>query len=261
MRPEDIEAETPITAGGSLVRLHAVWDDQEIEDLFTCKCLLQSRLPDFPLVDVAWIPSLAVDNWQSGPGDQGVLNVATRLWHANIARDVAVPGYSGSYPGGPGTPRSETGYPGADVWAGALQARGIPPSRILLCGTSDFTPDGKSQHTRSEADSFVQLARERQWRHGLAVCSPFHALRVMLSLVQSMKELGYELRVEPVTPQTTDWAKRIYHSQGLQQLPRHEHIREEWSRIPRYQKEGFLCSFAELKEYFIRQLEVERQGS
>ncbi len=224
------------------------------EDLFACMCLLQGRMPDFAPLDVAWMPGLAADNWQPNPGDEGVLDIAVKVCRAKLVQCIALPGYSGSYPAGPGTPRSETGYPGYETWSSALQGWGVPAAQIVPCGTDDFTPDGKSQHTRSEADSFVRLARARAWRHGLAICAPFHALRVMLSLVQSMKEIGYEYRVDPIMPQMTDWTRRAYHSQGQKQLPRHQHIAEEWSRIPRYQQTGFIGSFTELKNYLIRQL-------
>lgn len=219
----------------------------EMEALFACACLFHGNRQRYG--DVVFVPGLAVDNWQSAEEDTGVLTVAADLFNRFLVEFVVIPGYTGTYQQGRGGPRSETGYPGGATWKSELMRLGVPDDRVELSGESDFGPTGESHNTLTEVNDFLRLAKARGWTQGIIVGTPFHLPRVMLTLVKAMQREAYRMRLFPITPRSVSWKKRVYHSQGLQQLPRYAHIAEEWSRIPRYQENESICSFQELREY------------
>lgn len=222
--------------------------EREREALFACACLFQGNLPKNREADVVFLPGLAVDNWQDDTEDDGILKTAAALCldHAHV---IAIPGNRGTRR--PDGSLSETGYPGGERWKAELLALGISPEWILPYALTDVGPDGKSWNTRTEIDDFIRIAQTGSWRHAIVLATPFHLPRVMLTLVKALNDARYRIELYPVTPRSVSWTKRVYHSQGLQQLPRYQHLREEWSRIPKYQEKGSICSFRELYEYLI----------
>ncbi len=229
---------------------------EEFAALFACACLMHGNWPKAAVVDVAFLPGLAVDNWQQDAVDDGILTTAAALYFEHGVRAIAIPGNAGTRPQGVVGPLSETGYPGGAVWKGELRRIGIPEEAIVFYATEAVGADGRSWNTRTEIDDFLRVARAKGWRRGVVLANPFHLLRVMLTLVRAMRDAEYEMRLDPVTPRAISWAKAVYHSQGLQRLPRHQHIAEEWARIPRYQENGSICSFAGLRDYLVRRLDT-----
>lgn len=225
---------------------------REIEAIFGCLCLFQGSWPGKEeTADVAYVPGLAVDNWQGGPVDDGILETAASLVRNGHARLIAIPGYSGTYEGGRGGSRVATGYPGGTVWRRELLLLGVPVERIVLVG-EEFGPSGESHNTRTEVDAFVRAARVFIWRRVIVVGVPFHLPRVMLTLLKSLQEQGmHEVHLWPVTPRTISWRKAVYHSQGAEKLPGYQHIGREWSRIPTYQEQGWISSFTELYGHLV----------
>ena len=228
---------------------------KEIEALFACTCLLHGNWPKQTMADVVFIPGLAVDNWQETNEDDGILATAALLC-PNHAEHVAIPGNAGTFPNGPEGPRSETGYPGGATWKAELLRFGTPEEHIYLHAERDVGPDEKSWNTRTEIDDFVRLARDQRWTRAVVLATPCHLPRVMLTLVKAMRDGNHFMRLDPVTPRAVSWTKSVYHSQGMQQLPRYEHIAEEWKRIPQYQENGSICTFAELHTYLVSQLNM-----
>lgn len=233
--------------GGALSELERAIE-QERQALFACACLFQGNLPKNRTVDVVFLPGLAVDNWQEDAADDGILKTAAALY-PDHTRVIAIPGNQGTRR--PDGSLSSTGYPGGECWKAELLALGIPENRIVLYALANVGADGQSWNTRTEIDDFVRIAEEFSWRHAIVLATPFHLPRVMLTLVKALHYALYRLELCPITPRSASWTKRVYHSQGLQQLPRYQHIQEEWSRVPKYQENGSICSFRELHEYLI----------
>lgn len=225
----------------------------ELGALYTCSCLLLGNWPKGRFIDAVLLPGLAVDNWQENQTDDGMLHTAARLAEQCPAARLAIPGNEGTFLHGPDQAPSPTGYPGYRTWCDALQALGVAPSRIVPYASEKAGPDGKSWNTRTEADDFVSVARTHCWNDIVVLCTPFHLLRVLLTLVKACLDGSYRPYLRPVTPRSVCWTRLVYHSQGLQQLPRTQHIAEEWNRIPPYQRNGSLCTFRQLAAYLLSQ--------
>ncbi len=231
----------------------SVWGDRgdvlrELEALYTCACLLQGNWPKGSGAEVAFLPGLAVDNWQENEVDDGILETAAALQPIFVRR-IAIPGNEGTFREGASGPRSETGYPGGSVWKAELSKLQVPESAVVLYAEGNCGPDGLSWNTRSESDDFLRVACERVWTRAVVVTTPSHILRVLLTLVKALIDREQKMQLFSVTPRSVSWEKRAYHSQGIQQLPRVEHIGEEWRRIAPYRENGSLCSFQELADF------------
>lgn len=225
----------------------------ELAALAACTALLQGNWPKGEVADVAVIPSLAVDNWQENDTDDGILVTAAELAGTGRVKHILVPGYDATRLEGRDGPVSTTGYPGGIVWRTALQTLQVGDRIVHYC-LDEVGPDDMSWNTRTEALDFLRMAQERKWKHAIVVATPFHVLRVMMTLVKGMAEIGYELRCDPVTPRAVSWMKAVYHSQGVEQLPRYQHVARECARLPLYQANDTLCTFAELHSYLLRRL-------
>lgn len=235
--------------------LDAARANAELAALAACTALLQGNWPKLERADVAVVPGLAVDNWDENSVDDGILVTAAELAGTGRVKRILIPKYSATRPEGYEGPPSRTGYPGGGVWGAALQALDVG-QRILYYCLNEVGPDGRSWNTRTEVLDFLQLAKDRGWTRALVVCTPLHVLRVMMTLVQGMKDTGYELRCDPVTPRAVSWTWWVYHSQGGEKLPRFQHVDRECARLPLYQQNGSLCSFQELHAYLLRRLSV-----
>ncbi|TSC71561.1 MAG: hypothetical protein G01um101438_1035 [Parcubacteria group bacterium Gr01-1014_38] len=233
----------------------------ELKALFYCASLLLGNWPKNFIADCVFIPGLAVDNWQEDEDDDGILSTAAALYQQATnapfrggARTVVIPRYVGSMPQGRGGVPSPTGYPGGAVWTAELRRLDVPADAIVFYSCDDVGPDGKSWNTRTEADAFVGVARARDWTSAVVLATPFHLLRVLCTIVQALSDARYRLRLFPVTPRSVSWTKAVYHSQGVERLPRFEHIGRERERMPRYREQGSLCSFGHLATYLLKTL-------
>lgn len=225
----------------------------ELAALAACTALLQGNWPKGEVADVAVIPGLAVDNWQDNPVDDGILVTAAELAGTGRVKRILIPGYVASRPEGRYGPASVTGYPGGGAWKAALHTLDVGDWIICYC-LDEVGPDGTSWNTRTEALDFLRMAQERRWKRAIVVATPFHVLRVMMTLVKGMADIGYELRCDPVTPRAVSWTRSVYHSQGVACVPRYEHVGRECARLPRYQANDTICTFQELHAYLLRRL-------
>lgn len=199
------------------------------------ECMRLSQEPFKGPVDAAYIFGRAEGDWEATEGDPGLLKVVSEYYQQGKVPRIAISGLGTGH-----------GYPGAEVWSGALLDLDVKQEDI-------FVSEGKGWHTRTEADDLVRLAREQGWKNVLIFAYPHQALRIMLSLVAAMKDLGYEFSVRMVCPEPS-WDKEVYGSQGTKKLPRKEHILEEWERIEKYRGPEYhaLASFQELYHYLMR---------
>lgn len=229
------------------------YPETELAALFAVASLINGNWPKASTADCVFVPGLAVDNWQDNETDDGILKTAAALHVESVMKGgaciIAIPGYEATMPEGREGIPSTTGYPGANVWKAELRGMCIMDTATALYACDAVGRDGNSWNTRTEADDFVRLARERAWKSAAVLCTPFHLLRVLCTLVQALDEVSYRLRLFPVTPRSISWTKPVYHSQGLKQLPRIEHIKEEWERIPLYRKNGSVASFLNVLSY------------
>lgn len=178
--------------------------------------------------------------WETGPGNEGILRTAADLFQKKVAPRIVIPGYVGN-PDGEGGVIS-TAYPGWKRWEEKLASLDVPTTCIART-------QGLGTNTKTEGDDFIFMSQPFWWRKAVVVTHPHQMLRAMLGLVKSMQTIDYWMNLLPVCPSQIDWTADTYGSQGAKRMPRHEHISEEWERIPRYQAQGDLATFMELSVY------------
>jgi len=202
-------------------------------------CLLQG--PSWPIpVNTAYVFGRALGDYESDERDTGLLEFAANLYKYGQVESISVPGYN------PQTRDGYTDYPGGTTWRELLERMMVPRHRIFLT-----SGEKRPQHTRSDGDEFIETARGRGWTQAIIITNPHQMLRAMLGLIISMREQGYQLKLYACVLPRVDWHKPVYGSQGQKRLPRHEHIREEWERISKYQATGDIASLEELRSYLL----------
>lgn len=215
----------------------------DAELVHACITLMSGHRPIISptmLMDALFVFGRAQEDWEGDADEEGILGLASWLWKCDAAHYIVLPGYD-STRNGAGELVS-TGYPGWKRWRGELIRFDIPSTVIV-------STRGEGTNTKTEGHDFVLLSRDKGWSSAVVVMHQHQVLRAMLGLVKSMKQLEHTMRVVPICPVQTNWTRPVYGSQGQKKLPRHEHIREEWVRILRYQEKGDLASFKELHAY------------
>ena len=172
--------------------------------------------------------------------DTGLLTMAKQILGRSRARYIVVTNNEGERFG------SDIKYeanPGKTEYIRRLQESGVPYSQILV-------PDMFATNVREENTAFIHLAKEQGWSKAAQLTQPHQALRAMLGAVQEMNQIGYLMELYALTPTSTPWFEVAKGSQGLEEKPRKEHIKDELGRIVRYQSTGELATFAELSAYY-----------
>lgn len=90
---------------------------------------------------------------------------------------------------------------------------------------------------------------ERGWRSAVIVTQPHQIVRAMLGAVRTINQKRSDLDVWNISPQSTNWQRRVKGSQGMEFKPRMGHIEDEIKRVFDYQDKGDLASFEELLVY------------
>lgn len=143
------------------------------------------------------------------------------------------------------TPR--VAFAGKSIWTDRLVRLGVPQDRIIYA--PHLIPGEHGFNTKDESDAFLKVCSEREFKTGVIVTQPHQVVRAMLGAVRTINKNGYEIGVWSVSPQSTDWGKRVKGSQGNELKPRMEHIEDEIKRVFAYQDKGDLASFSELLNY------------
>lgn len=192
-------------------------------------------------VDAIFVFGRADREWEMTPGNEGILQTAADLFQKKVAPRIVIPGYLGNPDGRGGV--ILTAYPGWKIWVRALMGHQVPRKNI-------FTTEGQEgTNTKTEGNDFVLAALHHKWTSAVVVTHPHQMLRAMLGLVRTMEQMDYWLNILPICPSQINWADPVFGSQGEKCLLRHQHIDEEWERIPRYQEQGDLVTFEELEVY------------
>ncbi|MBI2588509.1 hypothetical protein HYW31_02215 [Candidatus Berkelbacteria bacterium] len=173
--------------------------------------------------------------------DDNLFELAADLFRENKTKFIALNGSDGQRLGGVIPDES---WPGKSYYTKRLKEQGIDCQRIIY--------SRPALHTREENDAFLELARTRDFQVAAILTQPHQILRVMLGIIQSMTDHDYWIRIYPINPKSTSWWKPVYGSQGKKQLPRFEHIEEEFQRVLLYQRSGTLTTFECLFNYLRR---------
>jgi len=171
--------------------------------------------------------------------DHALFNLAAQLYHQGTINTIVLVGtegerFEGKTPG--------EAWPGKTAWTKRLQERGV--ERIV------YSPP--AYHARQDDDAFLAASKDQGWKRAVALTHPHQLVRAMLGMVKVMQEEDYWMVVYGLAPQTSDWHKQVFGSQGQNLMPRFGHIELEFDRILRYQEKGHLASFDELFDYILR---------
>lgn len=135
--------------------------------------------------------------------------------------------------GGVYTP-SYGSYPSEHLLPALIEA-GVPKENILI--------EGKSQHTRQQAEEVLELARNNGWKRIILVASSYHQPRAFLTFLKVMHEKDLKLQIinapahELPWFEETGWGKRI----AL--------IDSEFEKIEKYTALGQMATFEEAIDY------------
>lgn len=133
-------------------------------------------------------------------------------------------------------------------WIGAKQMRpklmgqGVAPSKIMV--------EGESTNTREQATALVEMIAEQSWRRVLLVASAYHITRAFLTLLQALKEQGFDesVQVIPVAATHAPWWEA---PEGMD-VDRLTLLAGEAAKIQRYGEMGHVAGYHEGIEYLKR---------
>lgn len=124
--------------------------------------------------------------------------------------------------------------------------------QLIGYGVSDdkilFAQEG-GYHTKWENQDFVRLAGKRGWLSGVILTQPHQILRATLGMIRAMQEQQYGMEIYTAIPSQVPWGEVVKGSQGREEKPRIEHIKDELARVARYQQNGDIASFEDLFAY------------
>lgn len=202
-------------------------------DLYKASVRILSDRPADP------VNSLFLHNRSYGD-DTGLLEIAREMILGGRTKFVALPNNEGERYG------STIAYeanPGKTEYIRRLLALGIPEDRIVIT-------DLPASNTREENTAFIHLSRKRKWRLAAILTQPHQLLRTMLGAVQAIDQSGYKMSLYAIAPSSTDWQQIVKGSQGTEEKPREQHIKDEFNRIMLRQSTGELATFADLFAYW-----------
>lgn len=143
-----------------------------------------------------------------------------------------------------------TAYPGKSLWTDRLVKLGVKEGQIIYCPNP--MPGERGFNTKTEAEAFLKKMNEMGLHTAAALTHPHQIVRAMLGIVKSINDTGSETDVWCMSPQSTDWNKKVRGSQGLELKPRIDHVQDEIDRIIKYQNKGDIASFEELNMYLTK---------
>ncbi len=176
-----------------------------------------------------------ISNERLKKADAIVLLEGDGLNRVKPAADLYLQGWAGRIivSGGIYTPDYGS-YP-SEYLAPELVKSGVPSEKIVI--------EGKSQHTREQAEEVLELARRNDWKIIILVASPHHQYRAFLTFLKVMKEKQIKIQIinSPARElpwfEETGWGKRI------------TLIDSEFEKIEKYGALGQVATFEEAIEY------------
>ena len=200
--------------------------EQDYSNLARAAFLLQSDQPKNP-VDTIYIHGLSRGMVFST--DPSLFGIAAEYLRAGKANYISFNGSDGE--GMPPQDQPGAAWPGKDFYIDNLNSRGIGKERRF--------PTGPGLHTRDEADKFISLAKEMEWRSAGILSVGYHSIRSMSCMVAAMETQNYFLSAHFIVPPTTDAWSPMLGSQGVEETYTFREIAEkEIPSILRYWQRG-----------------------
>lgn len=197
------------------------------------RLVLSDTLPDRPLDALFFHGRAHYDD------DDTLFDLATSLYLQGRVRNIIINGSDGQKYG---MIEKYHAWAGRAEWSRRLDKRGVDIMEVVWFTEPTF-------NTKQDGDEFLEVSRQKEWKTAATFAWPHQILRAFLGQIRTIRDRNYPMRVYCVYPEHTDWGKKVYGSQADEFKFRREHIRDELTRIPVYQKKGDLASFEELINY------------
>lgn len=198
-------------------------------DIFTATTMLLSDRPRHP-VDALFFHA------RSFGDDDNLFELAAKYYQQKKVKYIILNGSDGE------------GYvPGKKAWLGrADYRRRLCEQRI---SPKDILGSKPALNTKAENEAFFECAARRGLHSAVLLTQPHQILRAFMGMVKTLNTHYSSLKVYALTPTSTNWQKEVYGSQGAMNIPRHQHIAQEFERLDLYQKKGDLASVSEVMDY------------
>ncbi len=117
------------------------------------------------------------------------------------------------------------------------------------CVTSIYMDKKIGVNTLSEAEHVVRYAKKERWSKIYITSTPFHMLRIFITMVSVAVREYPELKIYSLVGETQNWNENVRHSQGVLVGKRKDMIAMELAAIARYTKKGDLLPVEKVLEY------------
>lgn len=112
---------------------------------------------------------------------------------------------------------------------------GVPSEKIVI--------EGKSKHTREQAEEVLELARNHGWKKIILVASSYHQPRAFLTFLKVMNEKNLKLQIINAPARELSWFEETGWGK------RNELLDAEFEKIEKYMALGQMATFKEAIEY------------
>jgi len=113
----------------------------DLATLYSCMCLLHGNHPKGAAVDAVCVFGRALHDFEEGERDEGILELAARIYAEGLSPFIAINGGEGDFTYG--SQAIPTSYPGKTVWTNHLLGLGIPTDAILLAKPANNTREAQ----------------------------------------------------------------------------------------------------------------------
>ncbi|TSC93686.1 MAG: Uncharacterized protein CEN91_149 [Candidatus Berkelbacteria bacterium Licking1014_85] len=192
--------------------------------------MILSRKPDF-CADAVLFHSRGFND------NDGLFKLAASLVSDSFARYIVINGFEGERFDG----KMGKTSPGALSYKKSLLAENVHQDKIII--------SEPAKNSREENKMFLKLAKENGWMNVIIISQPHQLLRLMLGALKEIKNRGMRIGLYSTAPNSTNWRKKVYASQGEKRDARFDDIQSEFKRISKYIKDGHLATLEELVEY------------
>ena len=178
-------------------------------------------------------------NWDN---EEKLLEKAAQLYRRNPKHYIVLNGMTSKE-----SLDQRINYKGADIWSKELEKHGVDREKIF-CTES-------SPHTYAEAETLIQLMKEKNEKEFVFISLPYHILRCTLSHRAAAMNLNYETHFYPASVQGLHWTDTFTKQlMGEDQvtLSRIKMLEWEWERIKTYQEKKNCSSIEEAIPYIIK---------
>lgn len=170
--------------------------------------------------------------------DNEMFPLAAKLLKSGRARFVVINGSEGQ---AIGDPTHGKAWAGREEYIRRLKEVGVNQEDQIIVA-------GPGLHTRENNDVFLNVAKEKKWKTAVTLNQPQQVLRATLGQIRTMERYPYWMRLYSIFPEPWD-AKKVFGSQGAEEVWRHKLLGDEYNRIKTYQAKGDLATFEEFFAY------------